>query len=229
MTSENIQTSRLNREVPVQSEPPILREAEENQPIQPRKWEFAWSPSDTDALKRNSPLLLFGALVLFSVATYIAYLVGPVKAPDDLLDYGAYAFPALAAVAAGLNVVVRREGLWFWVSATFVTAGFLLYIVKNHMLGSGSTHFVYLIGVIAIIVMVIVVSKLQSGRWKDKEWVSPLFGWLTIIFATVQCTLIISIDRQPPPPPIAEKSLNDMQCHKISGDLEKGLVLSCTN
>jgi hypothetical protein len=230
MTSENIQVLRIKEQITDQPKEPCLSLPQE-QPSgksSKRKFKFIWTPSDTEILKESLPLLLFGMLVLFSTATLIALLIDKTKSNDDLYDYLAYVFPSLAAVAAGLNIVIRKERLWFWISSAFVFSGFLLYAVKNGLMRQGIYQTVYLLALVAIIVMILVVSKLQDNKWSQKRWVSPVFGWAAIILIPLQICLIMSIDRKPSQPASIQRPLIDMRCQKISDDLANGLVLRCS-
>lgn len=198
-----------------------------NQP-KPGKRRFIFTASDKACLAEKLPIAFFALLSLFSVATYIAYTLSPSKDNNALLDYASYAFPALAAVAAGLNISLRREALWFWVSAILVFTGLIAYVIKNDMLGRGVSQLIYFTGIVAIIATLVIVSRLQDGPWKRKLWVDPFFGWSTIILITLQCCLVIGIDRRPQIK-INNKQISDqLQCQTISGDLQSGLVLSCT-
>lgn len=221
MTTESVQMERLNGVKDRRKD-----EAEAQPSSEPSKRHFKLTDTDRKALREALPIALFVCLLLFSVGTYIAYLQNPSKSNDDVLDLASYAFPSLAAVAAGLNISLRREALWFWVSAIFVFAGLIVYILKNGMLGRSTSQFIYFIGIVAIITMAVAASMLQDGPWKSKSWVNPVFGCLTIILATVQCTLVLTIERKPPMAAVQEIK-TEMQCHKISGGLQNVLILSC--
>jgi hypothetical protein len=82
---------------------------------------------------RQRQLAVFFAVMLFflAVASAISYGLFEHRDRAFIFEFASYAFAALAAVFVGLGLFVGRDRIWFGVSATLVTSGFVAFLASK--------------------------------------------------------------------------------------------------
>lgn len=155
--------------------------------------------ADLDAIVRTAPFIFFCLLTLGAFAGLLAYVYGPNRDSRALAEYLAYAFPALAAVAAGLNVYIKKETFWFWISGLFVFAGFVEFLIAADDLRPTTNQFIYLIGAMFAILLTPVFVRFGRNRvGKHANGVGQIIAVLALILFTIQMCEIIKINSSRP-------------------------------
>jgi hypothetical protein len=187
------------------------------------------TPGNWEVIKFHLPATCFAALVVLFLAGQLALTFVFHASKAEQRDYIAYAFPALAAVAAGLNIYVRNEQLWFWVSSGFVFFGFLAFLVRNDTLGEAIKQVIYIVGFVAVVVALICYSL--RSKTQENPVVESLIGGIALVLVVIQGTLVLEIDRGGGSGVRAATDAvsTEMLCKPIAGYPPGQVALMCTN
>ncbi|SFW74619.1 hypothetical protein [Luteibacter sp. UNCMF366Tsu5.1] len=147
-------------------------------------------------LKKEGPLIFFLFIITVLVAGQFAYTYGFPSSDAERSEYLSYAFPSIAAVAAGMNIYARKEAFWFWLSGGFVLAGLVVFFVGKETYPAILKESVFLIGLAAIVVAVIVSGRIFERRDAERKWPSYVMAGSFLVLFVVQGSLIASIHRE---------------------------------
>lgn len=138
-----------------------------------------------------------------------------------LAEFVSYAAAAIAALVAGLNVYVRREVAWFWLSGILVALGLIAFIASEEHFFEVARQAVLTYGAVCAFFAYPALRAMSNPSGKQWRWINvACFGFSLLLFAGVYIGEMLT--------KLAPADAAQMICAQTSGPDGAGtVVLAC--